>query len=63
MTFARAVKRTSSYCYNSVRLNKENVGLLLSGAGDLVTTDSGKAEGLDDFFASGFTNSLSGLCA
>lgn len=48
---------------SSRRLNKENVHLSLSGAGDLATVDSSNAEALDGFFASGFSISLSGLCA
>lgn len=45
-------KKKSFYCYiNSKRLNKENVGQLLNGVGDLVTTETDKAEVLNVFFA------------
>ncbi|KAK4810792.1 hypothetical protein QYF61_008764 [Mycteria americana] len=51
------------YHFNSKRLNKETVGLLLNGMGDLVTADIDEAEVLDAFLASICTNSLPGLCA
>ena len=37
----------------------ENVGPVLSGAGDLVTADSNKAEVLHDFFVLIFMNKIS----
>lgn len=40
------------YHFNSKRLNKEKVGLLLNGMGDLVTVDIDEAEVLNAFLAS-----------
>ena len=41
---------------NSKRKTRKNVGLLLNGAGDLVTKDMEKAEVFNAFFASFFTD-------
>lgn len=43
---------------NSKRKTRENAGLLLSGAGNLVTKDMEKAEVLNTFFASVFTSKI-----
>jgi len=44
--------KQSFYCYiNSKRLNKKNMGQLLNGEDDLVTTETGKAEVLNVVFA------------
>lgn len=50
-----------SFCLyvSSKRLSKENVGLLLNGASDLVTTDAGMAEVLNAAFSSVFTKKVS----
>lgn len=50
-----------SFCpyINSKRLSKENVGLLLNGVSDLVTTDTGVAEVLSASFSSVFTKKVS----
>ncbi|TRZ06704.1 hypothetical protein HGM15179_020403 [Zosterops borbonicus] len=51
------------YHFNSKRLNKEKVNLLLNGMGDLVTVDIDEAEALNAFLASVITGGLPGLCA
>lgn len=50
-----------SFCLyvNSKRLSKENAGLLLNGASDLVTTDAGVAEVRNATFSSVFTKKVS----
>lgn len=47
---AGSIKDNKSFyhCLGSRRLDKENVGLWLNGAGDLLTVSIGKAEGLTD---------------
>lgn len=47
------------YHFNSKRLNKEKVGLLLNGMGDLATVDIDEAEVLSAFLASIFTDKVS----
>ena len=57
MTLTRDIKgkKRSFCCYiSSKRLNKENVGSLLNGAGDFVTTDTYRAEIYIALFASVF---------
>lgn len=59
------IKDNKSFYYhlNSKRLNKEKVGLLLNGMGDLVTVDIDEAEALNVFLVSILTSGLLGLCA
>lgn len=45
-------KKNFYYHFNSKRLNKEKLGLLLNGMGDLVTVDIDEAEALNAFSAS-----------
>ena len=52
----RAVKvNKKGFCNRTRRESMENVGLLLSREGDLLTLDVGKAKVLNAFFASVFT--------
>ncbi|PKU34279.1 hypothetical protein llap_15417 [Limosa lapponica baueri] len=55
------IKGNKSFCYhfNSKRLNKEKVSLLLNEAGDLVTVDIDEAEVLNAFLASVFIDKVS----
>ncbi|KAK4806988.1 hypothetical protein QYF61_000317 [Mycteria americana] len=48
---ARDVKGNKKGFYKHIRRNRENVGPLLNGAGDLVTQDMEKTEVLNAFFA------------
>lgn len=63
VTLTRDIKgKKRSFCryISSKRLNKENVGSLLNGAGDFVTTDTYRAEVYIALFASVFfTNNVS----
>jgi len=57
MTLTRDIqgKKRSFCCYTgSKRLNKENVGFLLNGVGDLVTADTDRADILIALFASAY---------
>ena len=62
LNLARDIKGNKKCFYryvNDRRKGKENVGLLWKQTGDQVTQDMGKAEVLNDFFASVFTSKCS----
>ena len=62
LRFSRDVKdnKRTFYCYiSNKRLTKENVGPMLSGLGDIVTTETDKSEVLKAFFVSVCTNDVS----
>lgn len=48
--------KKKGFYINSKRKSRKNVGLLLNGAGDLVTKDMKQAEIFDTFFALFFTD-------
>ena len=61
LRLARGIKDNKSF-YNyigSKRLNKGNVSPLRNGVDDLVTADADKAEQLDAYLVSVFTNKVS----
>lgn len=53
--YVKGNKKCFSRYISSKMKTRENMSLLLNGNGDLIAVDMGKAEVLNDFFASIFT--------